>query len=253
MISFFDTISLDQINGAKLLNRVDTKYLVSPSVLVKVLSENIIGYSVVSVNNNFSLAYNTVYFDTPRLTMYYEHHNGKKHRYKVRYRHYEETGDKFIEVKQKFKNRTIKERLKVDNFTYPISHGFESLVHDCTPYNAGELIPMLKTRFNRITLVNKEVNERITIDLDINFLGPDNKTSQLNNCVIVEVKRDKEDVYSSFARTLKKNGVLPISVSKYILGIVSLNKNVKHNRFKPRLRKVNYLMSKETPRTAVLV
>lgn len=245
LISFFDTISLDQMSGAKLLNRVDTKYIVSPSVIVKALAEHIDDYHVVAVNDKVSLSYNTIYFDTDNLSMYNEHHNGKTHRYKVRYRQYEETGDKFIEVKEKVKSRTIKERLRVNNFTYPIATGLQSLVHDCTPYRASDLEPKLSTKFNRITLVNKHVCERITIDLNICFSNEANDNYELGNCAIVEIKRDKENVFSSFARTLKSKGVLPLSISKYCLGTVALNNSVKYNRFKPRFRKVERLIASE--------
>ncbi|TRX65860.1 polyphosphate polymerase domain-containing protein [Carboxylicivirga sp. M1479] len=245
LVSFFDSTSLDQMNGVKLLNRVDTKYIVSPAVFVKVLSEHINDYEVLEVNQKRCLSYNTIYFDTDDLSMYKEHHNGKNHRYKVRYRQYEETGDKFIEVKEKVKNRTVKQRLSVKNFTYPISKGLESLVHDCTPYRAEDLEPKLTTVFNRITLVNKKACERITIDMDIRFENEDQNRYSLGNCLIVEIKRDKEDVYSTFARSLKKQGVLPLSISKYCLGTVALNNSVKYNRFKPRLRKVENLIAQE--------
>jgi len=241
LISQFETTSLEKMSRANLLNRIDTKYIVSPAVLVNVLSEHVDDYEVLAINNKVSLAYDTIYFDTDDLAMYKEHHNGKNHRYKVRYRQYEETGDKFLEVKEKVKSRTVKQRLRIDNFTYPISKGLECLVSDCTPYVAKDLEPKLTTKFNRITLINKKACERITIDLDISFSNEQKATYSLGNCAIVEVKRDKEDVFSSFARTLKKQGVLPMSISKYCLGTIALNNKVKYNRFKPRLRKVEQL------------
>ncbi len=253
LVSFFDTTSLAEMSRAKLLNRVDTKYIVTPAVLVKALSKHIDDYEVLAVNNKVNLSYKTIYFDTADLAMYKEHHNGKNHRYKVRYRQYEETGDKFIEVKEKFKNRTLKQRLRIDRFTYPIAKGLECLVNDCTPYNPKQLEPKLTTQFNRITLINKKACERITIDLDINFYNESSETYSLGNCAIVEIKRDKEDIYSAFARTLKKQGVLPISISKYCLGTIALNNQVKYNRFKPRLRKLERLIEQEHRQLAMVV
>jgi len=253
LVSFFDTISLNEMSGVRLLNRVDTKYVVSPAVLVNALAEHIDDYSIVAVNNKVNLAYSTIYFDTSDLAMYQEHHNGKNRRYKVRYRKYEETGDKFIEVKQKFKNRTNKERLRVNKFDYPIEEGLQSIVHDCTPYKADELERKLTTKFNRITLVNKKACERITIDLDIHFCNENNESFYMPSCAIVEIKRDKEGVFSSFARTLKSKGVLPLSISKYCLGTIALNNSVKYNRFKPRLRKVERLIAREEQHLAMVV
>ncbi|MCT4589483.1 MAG: polyphosphate polymerase domain-containing protein [Carboxylicivirga sp.] len=253
LVSFFDATSLEEMGRANLLNRVDTKYIVSPAVLAEVLSQHIEDYEVLMINDKVSLAYDTIYFDTKNLDMYKEHHNGKTHRYKVRYRQYEETGDKFIEVKEKVKSRTIKERLRIDNFTYPIAKGLESLVNDCTPYVAKYLEPKISTKFNRITLVNKNTCERITIDLNVRFNNAEGESYSLGNCAIVEIKRDKEDVYSSLARSLKKQGVLPMSISKYCLGTIALNGKVKYNRFKPRLRKVERLMAQEDRQLSMVV
>ncbi len=253
LVNFFDTISLDEMKCTKLLNRVDTKFIMSPAVLMSVLAKHSDEYKVVAVNNKVSLSYETIYFDTDNLDMYKEHHNGKNHRYKVRYRKYAETGDKFIEVKEKINNRTNKERLRVNDFTYPIAKGLERIVHDYTPYLANHLEPKLSTKFNRITLINKTACERITIDLDINFINVSDDTYRLGNCAIVEIKRDKEGIYSSFARTLKEKGVLPLSISKYCLGTIALNNNVKYNRFKPRLRKVEQLLAEESNQIAMVV
>lgn len=253
LVSFFDTTTLEEIGRANLLNRVDTKYIVSPSVLVEVLSQHIDDYKVLMINQKVSLAYDTIYFDTDDLAMYKEHHNGKNHRYKVRYRRYEETGDKFIEVKEKVKNRTVKQRLRIDKFTYPIAKGLECLVSDCTPYDAKDLEPKLTTKFNRITLINKNTCERITIDMDVRFKDENEGSYSIGNCAIIEIKRDKEDVYSSFARSLKRQGVLPLSISKYCLGTIALNTKVKYNRFKPRLRKVERLMEQEHRQLSMVV
>lgn len=206
LVSFFDTTSLAEMSRANLLNRVDTKYIVTPAVIAKSLSKHIEDYEVLAVNGKINLAYKTIYFDTDDLAMYKEHHNGKNHRYKVRYRQYEETGDKFIEVKEKIKNRTVKQRLRIDRFTYPIAKGLECLVNDYTPYNPKQLEPKLTTNFNRITLINKKACERITIDLDISFSNDEESTYSLGNCAIVEIKRDKEGIYLSFALYIKKAG-----------------------------------------------
>ncbi len=253
LVSFFDTTSLAEVGRANLLNRVDTKYIVTPAVLAKVLAKHIDNYAILAVNEKVCLGYETIYFDTDDLAMYKEHHNGKNHRYKVRYRQYEETGDKFIEVKEKIKNRTAKQRLRIDRFTYPIAKGLECLVNDCTPYNPKQLEPKLTTKFKRITLINKKACERITIDLNISFSNEYDASYSLGNCAIVEIKRDKEDIFSAFARSLKKQGVLPLAISKYCLGTIALNNKVKYNRFKPRLRKVEQLIAKEERQLSMVV
>lgn len=252
LISFYDSIHLEDMGRVKLLNRIDTKFLLSPEALASCLSAHIEDYDVVEIANERLLTYKTTYYDTEDLTMYYEHHNGKKRRYKVRYREYAESGDQFLEVKLKEKNRTHKQRIAVNQFDHQLADNREGFIHEVTPYFAEDLLPKLTTNFKRITLVNKNVCERITIDLNISFSNSENNLD-INNCVIVEIKRNREDVFSTFARTIKEQGFLPLSISKYCLGTVALNNGVKYNRFKPRLRKVDSLMAKENRRLALVV
>nr|WP_321451021.1 polyphosphate polymerase domain-containing protein [uncultured Carboxylicivirga sp.] len=251
VISFYDSISLNEMGRVKLMNRIDTKFLMSPEALVKCLSQHVEDYSVVEIKGKRLLSYLTTYYDTDNLNMYHEHHNGKTRRYKIRYREYAESGDKFLEIKLKDKCRTNKERVAVKGFEESITGLEEVFVNGNSPYHAVDLKPVLTTEFERITLVNKNTCERITIDLNIRFNDKLNRKN-FDNCVIVEIKRSREDVYSSFARTIKKEGFLPLSISKYCLGTITLNHKIKYNNFKPRLRSVNKLMA-QTSKSLSLV
>jgi len=242
IINLFDTIQLNEMDSVKLLNRLDTKFLLSPSVLKNCLTSIVDDYKVLEIDQKRMLSYSTTYFDTDDFSMFRDHHNGKKRRYKVRYRQYEESGDMFLEVKRKEKGRTHKSRLAIDNLNVDLEGGLQSFVEDASPYQVSNLIPKLNTKFNRITFVNKNACERITIDLGIEF-EKEGHFFTLPNCSIVEIKRDRDELYSDFARTMKEHGVLPMSMSKYCVGTIALNEGAKYNRFKPRLRKLNNLMS----------
>ncbi|MBS2100510.1 polyphosphate polymerase domain-containing protein [Carboxylicivirga linearis] len=252
IVSFYDSIGMEDMGQVKLMNRIDTKFLLSPKVLISCLSEHIEDYKVVEIKGRRILSYHTNYYDTNDLRMYYEHHNGKNRRYKVRYRKYAESGDEFLEIKMKHKGRTHKKRVAVNGFEESIKGDEKQFVDVNSPYHANDLISVLSTDFERITLVSKTTCERITIDLNIQF-SDKQSTKDLDNCVIVEVKRNREDVYSSFARTIKKHGFLPLSISKYCLGTIALNNDVKYNRFKPKLRTVSGLMNKEDNAFAAVV
>lgn len=242
IINLFDTIQLHEMDSVKLLNRLDTKFLLAPAVLRKCLHSIIEDYKVLEIDQKRLLSYTTTYFDTSNYNMFTEHHNGKKRRFKVRYRQYDESGDAFLEVKRKEKGRTHKSRMAVDQIDFNISGGMQAFVEDESPYHVSDLMPKLNTKFNRITFVNKNACERITIDLGIEF-EKEGHFFTLPNCSIVEIKRDRDELYSRFARTMKEHGVLPMSLSKYCVGTVALNEGIKYNRFKPRLRKLNTLMS----------
>nr|WP_321411655.1 polyphosphate polymerase domain-containing protein [uncultured Carboxylicivirga sp.] len=251
VISLYDSIGLKEMGSVKLMNRIDTKFLLSPQSLVSCLSEHINDYDVVEINNKRILSYFTTYYDTENLNMYHEHHNGKNRRFKIRYREYAESGDKFLEIKLKEKGRTHKMRVAVNGFEKHINGGDKLFVNSNTPYKADDLNPVLSTHIKRITLVSKTTCERITIDLKVGFNNL-SMSKAIDNCAIVEIKRNRDDIYSSFARTIKKHGYSPLSISKYCLGTIALNNDVKYNRFKPRLLSVNKLMAEEREMIALV-
>ena len=99
----------------------------------------------------------------------------------------------------------------------------------------------LRNSFFRITLVNREKSERLTIDFDINFencvTGNKNTISKL---CIVEVKQDG-NAHSHFKDYLMSLRIKRRSVSKYCLGMVLTDPSIKYNRFKEKVRYIEKL------------
>ena len=89
---------MDQVT---LLNRIDTKFVFEQGLLEKVLQEIKPHYRVLDIDGVRLNSYRSIYFDTEDFKFYYEHHNGKKNRSKVRYREYIDSGLCFLEVKKK--------------------------------------------------------------------------------------------------------------------------------------------------------
>lgn len=81
-------ISLDEMKGVQLMNRVDTKYVVTETQLLLILQNIRTSYYAQEVSGNRFAPYKTVYYDTPDLTMYIIHHNRHLVRDKVRVRTY---------------------------------------------------------------------------------------------------------------------------------------------------------------------
>ena len=103
-----------------------------------------------------------------------------------------------------------------------------------------ELIYCHTNNFFRLTLVNKYLKERITLDFDLEFIKDDKIISKkTNNVVIVELKQESLNRNSFFYKLLKENGVRPSSMSKYCIGTSLLNSNLKANRFKKNFRILN--------------
>ena len=99
----------------------------------------------------------------------------------------------------------------------------------------------LRNSFFRITLVNKEKSERLTIDYNINF---ENCVTGTKNTIpklcIVEVKQDG-NAHSHFKDYLASLRIKKRSISKYCLGMVLTDPSIKYNRFKEKIRYINKL------------
>ncbi len=94
--------------------------------------------------------------------------------------------------------------------------------------------------FNRITLVNMQSNERVTIDFNLTYtLGDVQKTYE--GIAIIEVKQERFDRSSAIVKELRNHRQFPYSISKYCIGMVNLYENLKYNQFKRKLIKLNKL------------
>lgn len=234
-------ISLKEMDGVKLMNRIDTKFVTSESVLVGILDDAAdAGYRVCTIDGQKIHSYTSLYFDTPDLSMYTAHHNGRKVRQKVRTRTYDISGDTFLEIKRKNnKGRTKKKRISIPQSDFG---DFKANEEACR-YLAGHswftaegLVPRCTTEFRRITLVNPSMTERLTIDTQVCFRNFMNgNSSSLKSAVIIELKQDGR-VDSQMRSILLQRRVKPFRVSKYCMGNIATDPLIKGNRFKAKMR-----------------
>ncbi|MEH6348009.1 MAG: polyphosphate polymerase domain-containing protein [Bermanella sp.] len=233
-------------NGAALMDRVDTKYLIPKKYLVSMLAQLATDYTVLCENHKRIFTYETTYFDTPQKHFYHAHHNGHLNRRKVRYRRYLESNIGFMEVKLKNnKRRTIKKRVPMDCVMPDQAHVSkfvgECLVGDGVMQGSHSAPVSLQTslfvNYRRITLLNKHHQERLTIDVDLGFqCANSNNFKKLNDVFIVEVKRDAKQAPSCFSSLIKQLGINQINFSKYCMGLVLTSGSaLKTNRFKHTL------------------
>lgn len=168
--------------------------------------------------------------------MFFDHHNGKLKRYKVRHREYIDSQMGYLEVKYRSNNgRVIKQRIEDKNTDKDL---FEGFVSEHTPYNPGKLSCTVISHFNRFTLVDLHLRQRVTIDFNLAFSDKDRHIS-LKDLVIIEIKQDNPDKSSSIYHTLKKYSVRPSSLSKYCVGISLLYELLKVNNFKKTILQIN--------------
>lgn len=234
------------MDGVKLMNRTDTKYVFSMSQFEAVMNEVMNDYKVLEVEGKRLSRYRTLYYDTPRFDLYNEHHNGKLNRYKIRHRTYVESDLGFLEVKFKNnKGRTIKERIRKKDVPYIWEGESELFLHEKLPFEPSLLQPVIWVNYNRHTLVNKTGAERVTIDLDLEFVK-DPVTCSLNTLVIAEVKQEKRSA-SPFIRAMKKYHIREGSISKYCMGIALTCEGVKKNNFKSKLLTLKHKINDASP------
>lgn len=248
IFNLFDPITLEEMDSVTLMNRVDTKFLININQLPDLLKKAAEHYRIVVIEGERISPYSSIYFDTDDVVMYSMHHNGKLNRYKIRTRTYLNSGMAFLEVKHKNnKGRTSKKRMQIhsDGFvSMCFEKGEKSFIKKILPYDNDLLSPKLQNYFQRVTLVDKNKTERVTMDMGLVFRNvSDGIVKSVDDLVIVEMKQDGA-CKSYFREYLNELGVLPGSMSKYCLGMVLVDPSVKYNRFKKKLRKINKITSK---------
>lgn len=255
ILTNYQPITLEEMSGIRLMNRTDTKFVTNIATLRKLLKLAVWQYRAQEIEGKRQARYYTMYFDTPDMQMYTCHHSGHANRQKLRIRSYVDSGLNFLEVKTKNNHRrTRKKRTTMFDFD-PLaparniafdSHDDNFKEYDCflrenlwyKPEIMGEAI---ENRFNRITLVNNNKTERLTIDTDLCFhnIHTGNDCS-LPELAIIELKRDGL-VPSPILALLNELRIKPLGFSKYCIGTALTNPDIRQNRFKQRLHALEKL------------
>ena len=245
-LSKFESISLEEMGKVKLMNRVDSKYVTYIGKIHELLQLAIPYYKVQEINGELNMPYYTCYYDTPEQDMFYQHQRGKKTRQKIRCRKYEGSDTPpFLEIKSKNnKGRTKKKRVEMlDGMQLT---DYNEFLETHTPYPPAGLIPKLENHFYRITLVNHEMTERITIDTGLEFHNFETDVRlSLPEIGIIEWKRDGRAEHSHLKEILRNLRIFEGGFSKYAIGMAFTNPELKQNRLKKRLRNINKIISKE--------
>ncbi len=231
----FDPITLKEMDEVALLNRIDTKFLMTTGQLMDTLAALQLDYWILSIKGQRLNHYRTLYFDTPNFNLYQFHVNGHAECYKVRSREYTDTQTSFLEVKHKTrKDRTIKDRIPTPSQMTGINHEAEDWLQTVYPFDCTSLEPKLWNTFTRITLVSKYLCERVTLDVNVSFYTATSST-QLDGLAIAEVKRDASNNTSPFLAQMRSHHIHPRGFSKYCMGVSMLYDTVKKNALKPKL------------------
>jgi hypothetical protein len=238
----FDPISLLEMDRVKLMNRIDTKFAFSASQLIQILPDLAENYKILEIEGTRLPFYESLYFDDDDFGFFKDHHNGRTNRFKVRFRKYVESNLIFLEIKHKFKGRTNKSRIKVENFNQTLDGNELKFVRKVLNHDKN-LQPVMWNSFNRLTLVHKQLNERLTLDLNLTFKW-ENELHNFDNLIIAELKQEVMNRNSTFFQLMKTRCIRPYRLSKYCIGSIQLygKDGLKFNRFKKKLltlKKIN--------------
>lgn len=243
----FSALSLTELNSkASYLKRIDRKFLLTYWQFMEVLNDLKEDFQVLEIDWKRVFSYDNVYMDTPDYLFYNQHQNKLKSRTKIRTRLYKDSSLAFFEYKQK--ENWITKKFRYD---FPVEeHGkmtkgkvrfFEWVWQSMYEWIKAPVIsPAIKTKYKRITLVNKTWEERLTIDFDIVTKDLRNKKSSevdLKNLVIIESKSLSKDCYS--CNIIKSHGIAEASsCSKYSLWVVYAWLATKYDTFAETIAKI---------------
>jgi hypothetical protein len=251
LLSRFAPIDLPEMSHVALQDRTDTKFVLSERQLYQALAALAGQYRVLDIDGVRLNRYRTLYFDTADLALFQQHHTRRRHRYKVRSRHYVDSRLSFLEVKRKLKgDRTLKNRMPTIGLLTRLTPEASAFLSDALPFAPCALRPALWDEYTRITLVSAGEHERLTLDLNLRFLRPEISLATdcavaLPGVAIAEVKQHRLNRNSAFIGQMRALGVRPISFSKYCAGVILLYEGVKHNRFKAKMRVVERIIREE--------
>lgn len=267
-LTSFAPITLEQMKEVKLMNRIDAKYFIPLAQLVDLLHLAAPLYYAQAKGTEMMATYHTTYLDTDDHQMYINHQNGRQVREKIRVRTYIDTNDTFLEVKNKNNHgRTSKNRILVpslealvggqlglqetnvmDDAEWYEKHPLKDkkVIYDSPAdflsrkswFQLSELHPHIYNHFQRITLVNHGMTERLTIDTGIQFHNFETLHDyDMSNIAIVELKRDGRTP-SPMLDIFRQLRIHPGGFSKYCIGCALTNPELKQNNFKEKIYKI---------------
>ena len=218
------------VEGAALMTRTDRKYVVPVGALpalVSALQALDPGLKVLEIDGRRRHRYDSTYLDTPELEAYWRAARKRRHRFKVRTRHYVDTDLAFTEVKTRgstVKSRTPREggagntalgRLTTADDAFV---GTELARAGLAHVDVDGLVPTLRTSYLRSTLWLPDSGARVTLDLDLSWCLPwDDTVASVPGLAVVETKT--AGAGTGVDRALWSQGHRPVRISKYATGL----------------------------------
>jgi hypothetical protein len=239
-LSMFGEASSDLCAARALQQRTDRKYLTTVLAVEPLLARLVHDYAVVHSAGALAASYRTRYFDTSSLDMYHDHRRGRRPRHKVRVRQHLDRKLSFLEVKTKGRNdRTVKARRLSATEHADLDTDARMFVGEHCSIDPRQLQPQLWVAFKRVTLVGRDVEERMTLDYDLEFWN-DERRVRLPHVMVAEVKQARYSNHSPSVSALRELHVREAPMSKYCFATATVA-DVSAHTFKPMIRSLERL------------
>lgn len=240
-------ISLDEVNArSELLARYDNSYLVPVEIfddLAALLTDPRRGsgpFRALSIGGKRWFSYHSTYYDTPELLTFHDHRQGRRLRYRIRERVYQDSGERQFEIKLKSgRGETVKHRQRLEGDDCVLdaerqgflagvlkgSYGIEA---------PGGLTPALVTEYQRATFVAD--GQRVTCDagLVVRDVATGRAVGADRGLVLVETKTQGH--LTEADRVLHRYGVRAADFTKYCGGFAALRPELGVNRWARAVR-----------------
>ncbi len=240
ILDSFNSVRLGEMENVKLMDRIDTKYLLPANRVPDLLGIMQERYMVLEISNSRISSYETLYMDTPDYFFFNQHVTGRTGREKVRYRNYKSTGITFLEIKKKSKkNRTVKWRMENSLSGSSFNEKAVEFINSHIKLPVEQLKPVLSNSFKRMTFVGFDPPERITVDMDLSFSSIEGNSIGLPLISIIELKSEGLASRSPFSRIIKRFSSYPTGFSKYCIGCAMLYDLPLKNSLKPNILLIN--------------
>jgi hypothetical protein len=257
LTSPFAPISLKELESkAGMLERIDNKYVVGADILHRAAPQLAKHFDMLEIDGCRSFTYDTCYFDDASLRCYFDHHQSRNRRIKVRMRKYLEAGLCFVEVKLKDRRgMTAKKRLRVaiDSFGVldEVANEFVRKVYR-ELYGrefTQKITRNLDMRYRRITLVAKDGGERMTLDNRLCFKMDREERHVDDSLFVIEAKSVKGNgIADKILRRLHQHPTK--HVSKYCTGLATMREGTKSNNFRRAMKRLG-LMDASSPKGGI--
>ncbi len=238
-----EPVGLAEVNErAELLVRFDRSYLAPVEAFADVAAlltdprRSHAPFRVLTIDGRNTFRYHSVYYDTPELRSFHDHRQGRRLRFKIRERVYQDSGERQFEIKLKGRRGdTVKHRRPLTGDGTPLDAPSRSFLAATLRQSYGidaprALHPSLSTDYVRATLVAD--GERITCDAGL--VCTDVRTGRTvhghEGLVLVETKSTGR--LTEADRLLHAHGLRPADFTKYCGALAALHPTLPANRWR---------------------